>query len=73
MSERHFFVGRFAEIDALCGLGGVVATGRAAAAVVAAEPGLGKTRLLAEVVPTGRRPDGCDQRRKEVEAAMWAS
>jgi DNA-binding NarL/FixJ family response regulator len=48
---KGVFVGRFAEIDALCALGGVVAAGRAGAAVVVAEPGLGKTRLLAEVVP----------------------
>jgi tetratricopeptide (TPR) repeat protein len=45
------FVGRSAEVDALCGLGLTALDGRTAAAVLVAEPGLGKTRLLAEVVP----------------------
>ncbi|HAF08552.1 MAG TPA: hypothetical protein DCK98_00500 [Chloroflexi bacterium] len=47
---KGVFVGRFAEIEALRALGGEVTAGRAAAAVVVAEPGFGKTRLLAEVV-----------------------
>ena len=57
--HRGAFVGRSAEIDALCALGNAVSTGGAAAAVVLAPPGLGKTRLLDEVtarltVPTIR-------------------
>jgi len=45
------FVGRSRELDALAALASAAASGRPAAAVVVAEPGLGKTRLLAEVVP----------------------
>lgn len=47
---KAVFVGRFAEIDTLCALTDLVAVGQPAAALVVAEPGLGKTRLLAEVV-----------------------
>jgi DNA-binding CsgD family transcriptional regulator len=48
---KQVFVGRTREVDALCALASAAASGRPAAAVVVAEPGLGKTRLLAEVVP----------------------
>jgi DNA-binding CsgD family transcriptional regulator len=43
------FVGRSGELECLAGLAVLAASGRPAAAVVIAEPGLGKTRLLAEV------------------------
>src|SRR5207253_1564174 len=45
------FVGREHELEALCALGPVVAADKAAAAAVVAEPGLGKSRLLAELMP----------------------
>lgn len=43
------FVGRVSEIERLRALAQLARTGRPAAALVVAEPGLGKTRLLAEV------------------------
>ena len=49
--KGQLFVGRTREYDALRELASSVASGRPAAAIVIAEPGLGKTRLLAEVVP----------------------
>jgi DNA-binding NarL/FixJ family response regulator len=44
------FVGRMAELRSLAALASAAATDGPAAAVVVAEPGLGKTRLLAELV-----------------------
>ena len=44
------FVGRSRELEALRALGSLAASGRAAGAVVVAEPGLGKSRLLAVAV-----------------------
>jgi len=43
------FVGRSAELEALFALGRMAAAGLPAAAVTVAGPGMGKTRLLAEV------------------------
>lgn len=48
---QALFVGRSAELETLCALGREVAAGRPAAAMVVAEPGLVKTRLLAEIAP----------------------
>ena len=44
------FVGRSSELEALRALLSLAASGRATGAVVVAEPGLGKSRLLAEAV-----------------------
>ncbi len=49
--QQGVFVGRSTEVDALCALGHAVSKGAAAAAVVVAPPGLGKTRLLDEISP----------------------
>lgn len=49
--DRGPFVGRGAELAALLALERVVAGGEPAAGVVIAEPGMGKSRLLREVVP----------------------
>lgn len=50
--DKRSFVGRGAELAALVALEGWVIAGRPAAGVVIAEPGLGKSRLLAELAPT---------------------
>ena len=44
------FIGRVAELEALARVGRAGEAGRAAAAVVVGEPGVGKSRLLAEAV-----------------------
>jgi DNA-binding NarL/FixJ family response regulator len=48
VQRDRVFVGRAHELERLRALAGVAAGGRPAAAVVVAEPGLGKTRLLTE-------------------------
>ncbi len=47
-SRDRSFVGRTVELEKLSALAQLAGSGRPAAAVVTAEPGLGKTRLLAE-------------------------
>lgn len=49
MRRHRTFVGRSDELERLSALAKLARTGRPASAVVIAEPGLGKTRLLAEV------------------------
>lgn len=49
--EEGLFVGRSDELGALGALGWAVVSGEPAAGVVIAEPGLGKSRLLREIVP----------------------